>query len=495
MNPSPPVIRTLCPGLRSGLRRSPAHVLRRTIARRPSGSPRRRHDRDAELLRRADELDERPAAPLAHELDRDDQPLGAGELRRQADAAAEPPRDRGGLFRQDDRLLLRLERREDVGEPVRGAGVEHRDDPARLDDDLGAERPLEPAHLLLDQIELEGPGARGRRDQRERHDQRAARRQVGRQRAVLAVDDELTLAPARAEADSAAPPPRLAAEVLDAHVDGLQDAAAQPGHFLHQRQARVVFLERGARPVPVDLLPRRLLDPRHCRHGRRRGEHVRDQQQILPGHLGRRRIDQLRQVERLVHRPSGDALAGVEPLVALRLRLARLARVQQRVEVVERRLQVPRRSDRGDRDVRLRRERDDPGVVQHETGLVVGPPRPRGQIPVRRRVQPAPREPVVRDVARARQLLERVEQPLARHLVVVDRQHPVAGALRVDPGERPVDRLLVRVAQQARGDRRERRLGLRPGAVVDGDDDLVRDPAEQRRASRQRGPRGRASCS
>ena len=73
-----------------------------------------------------------------------------------------------------------------------------------------------------------------------------------------------------------------------------------------------------------------------------------------------------------------------------------------------------------------------------------------------------------------------VEQAPARHLVVVDRQHPVAAALRVDPGERPVDRLRVRVADQPIGDRRERRLELRPGAVVDGDEDLVRDPPEER---------------
>ena len=298
---------------------------------------------------------------------------------------------------------------------------------------------------------------------------------------MLAVDDELALAPARAETDSAAPPPGLAAEVLDPHVDGLQDTAAQPGHVLHERQARVVFLERGAGPVPVDLLPRRLLDPGHCRHGRRRGEHVRDQQQILPGHLGRRRIDQLRQVERLVHRPAGDALAGVEPLVALRLRLARLARVQQRVEVVQRRLQVPRRPDRGDRDVRLRRERDDPRVVQHEAGLVVGLPRPRGQIPVRRRVQPAPGEPVVRDVARARQLLERVEQrpgsaPRRRRSSAPSRRCTARGSRRA--AGRPAPR-----TGSGAGERRPKRAPPRPPARRD-----RRRRSRSRRRSRGRAP-------
>ena len=210
------------------------------------------------------------------------------------------------------------------------------------------------------------------------------------------------------------------------------------------------------------------------------GQNPRDQCEVLRRHFRGRRIDELRHVESLVQRPPRDALPRVRALVAPRLLLPGLARVEQRVEVVEAGVEVARRSEHLDRDVRLGREGEHTPVVEDEPRLVVRSPGPRVEPAVRLAEEPAAREPVVRHVLRLRQHGQRVEERLHRHLVVVDRQDPVAPALGVQPGERPVDRVCVRVPHDAIGHRRERRLDLRPGAIVQRDEDLVGDPAEKR---------------
>ena len=83
------------------------------------------------------------------------------------------------------------------------------------------------------------------------------------------------------------------------------------------------------------------------------------------------------------------------------------------------------------------------------------------------------------DIGRADELRQLGQERGARNLVVVEVEDPVAGRERVQPADRPVDGLAVGVADDAVGDRRERVLGLRVRAVVQRDDDLVGDRADQ----------------
>ena len=68
----------------------------------------------------------------------------------------------------------------------------------------------------------------------------------------------------------------------------------------------------------------------------------------------------------------------------------------------------------------------------------------------------------------------------ARHLVVVEVEDPRAAALRMQPGDGPVDRFGVRVDQDAVDDGAQRVAHVVVGTVVERDDDLVCDVAKKR---------------
>jgi hypothetical protein len=69
--------------------------------------------------------------------------------------------------------------------------------------------------------------------------------------------------------------------------------------------------------------------------------------------------------------------------------------------------------------------------------------------------------------------LQRLEQPGARNLVVVDPEDPVAVAQRVQPAERPLDRLGEGIGDKSVGELADRAEPVAIDTVVDRDDELV----------------------
>ncbi len=152
--------------------------------------------------------------------------------------------------------------------------------------------------------------------------------------------------------------------------------------------------------------------------------------------------------------------------------------------MVDAELEVAAWAQRRDRDVCLVGKAQEMGVVPDEAKLVVGPPGRLVEVLGRVRIEPAPPEPVVRDVVGASELGQHREQGRLGDLVVVDREDPRAAALAVEPGERPVDRLRIRVADQDVRMPGQRRLDAGVCPLVEGDDDLVTDRPKQREQRR-----------
>lgn len=97
----------------------------------------------------------------------------------------------------------------------------------------------------------------------------------------------------------------------------------------------------------------------------------------------------------------------------------------------------------------------------------------------------------MRDVSRFHKRRQPVEKRRARDFVVVEGENPPARALRVQPGERPVDRLGLRVDDHAVRNRRGGLCDLGGRTVVDRNDDLVDnrpEKAQQCRHSSSRPP-------
>ena len=206
----------------------------------------------------------------------------AASLEHVASRAGERAVARVSARRTDVRRLHARNGLAQVGGKLRqSALVRSGEEDERLGRDLDGQRHavLEPAHVLVDEVELEDVPARigGRRDV-DRDQRRLPRpERVRERRSQAAVDDDRAVARtpaiARANLGDAARPgrPDVAALVGDPHVDGASLSRCDRGRLAHDLEPRPVELRRRRPPVPVavDLVARRV--PQLCRRARSRG--------------------------------------------------------------------------------------------------------------------------------------------------------------------------------------------------------------------------------
>ena len=310
-----------------------------------SGSPRRATAPGCRARRAAPTRStQRPAAALAHELVGHDAAAPAPAEPRTAGAIlpAKPPCELAQARSvSDERLLLGLERARTSSEPVRasrGRAPRRAGAAARRPRPAAAARTSARARATRSISSVQRPGARAATSGSGTICEPPGGRSAG---SGVACSPSTTSphrrAPARATAGLAPPHGQsLAAEVLDQQVDLSRTPPARSGGSSSSSFSRAVVGRLGAGaagPVAVDLLPVGAAhDPRQ-RPARApsRGQHRRDQLEILRRHLARRRVDPLRQVVGLVQRAAGDALAWMEPLVADAPSPRAPRRVQQRV--------------------------------------------------------------------------------------------------------------------------------------------------------------------
>ncbi len=348
----------------------------------------------------------------------------------------------------------------------------------------------EPADVLVHQIEPQdvAAGAR-RREHVQRNDLRLSGRQIRRQRRMepvrgyCAVAFEPTVGEPHLGLAPGAAWPGRPAEVLDSDVVGALLAFEQRLGLVEEVDlgSMIRIRELASGPEPVDL---RFVHA--CHHSRRRPAHVgagKDTANELCVRRRKRRSAKLRpalgKVEDVVHGPAAHPLPGPQGLVPPRFRLALFERVQEQVRVVEGKSKESVRPESLDRPVRLRRERQEKGVVAYQAKLIVGAPWMLGEHRSIVRPQPTAQQPVVGDVGRTHELRQRREQLGSRNLIVVDVEDPVAVTTRVEPPQRPVDRLAVRIAHHLVGNCGNGALCLGVGAVVERDDELSCDRTQE----------------
>ena len=300
MKPSPPVISTRLPAVGIPLRRRHGRYRRRRRgdpSPAVSAAPDADCSRDPELLRRrATASSSGRRRPSRTSSIRDDEPLGAGVpptagRSGRRTAARARPAGRSRRPAPPRARASRARRASPSAEPGSSTATTRRGcTSTSIRSGRSNQRTCSWTRSML-----ERPAARGRRDERQRHDL-APRRPRGRPATAGAAPSTTRSpdAPARAEADRAAPRPRLAAAVLDQHVDLLLDARAERRQLVDERQPRLVRRSRRTRPAQCRSISSRVraLEPRRAV---RRTAAVRPapprQRQILRGHLARRRID------------------------------------------------------------------------------------------------------------------------------------------------------------------------------------------------------------